>query len=125
MTQPGGNTRRGHLGRFGEDLASAFLQRLGYDILERNWRCARGELDIIARSGHTLVFVEVKTRASVRFGHPLESVTERKLSRIRSLALMWRQVHPHESGLMRVDVVAVLAPAGAPYVIEHLMDVAS
>lgn len=77
---------RGELGRAGEDEAARFLESQGYRVVERNWRTARGEIDIIARRGSTAVFVEVKTRRTSTFGAPEESVTPAKARRIRALA---------------------------------------
>ena len=114
MTQPGGKTHRGNLGKRGEDIAVAHLTRGGYRILDRNWRCARGEIDIVAREGGDLVFIEVKTRSSLAYGHPLESITLVKLARLRGLALAWCQAHPSVSGALRIDAVAVLAPENEP-----------
>lgn len=125
MVQAGGDTHAGRLGRCGEDIAAEHLERQGYRILERNWRCARGEIDIVASRGNQLVFVEVKTRSSLDFGHPLESITLVKLSRLRSLALSWCASHPQVSGVIRIDAVAVIAPRDAPYQVEHLAGVFS
>jgi len=125
MTQPGGDTPRGRLGRLGEDLAVTFLQRAGYHVLDRNWRCSRGEIDVVARDASTLVFVEVKTRTGLAYGHPLESVTVSKLTRLRMLAALWRQAHPAHSGPMRIDAIGVLVPRNAPYAIEHVRGVLS
>lgn len=125
MTQPGGDTPRGRLGRLGEDLAVRYLQRSGYEVLERNWRCARGEIDVVVRDASTLIFVEVKTRTGVAFGHPLEALTERKVARLRSLASLWRQAHPAQRGAMRIDAIGVLVPHNAPYSIEHVRGVFS
>ncbi len=123
MAQPGGDTARGRLGRRGEDIAARFLAESGHQILERNWRCARGEIDIVARREHWLIFVEVKTRSSLQFGHPLESITLSKLARLRRLAMAWCQAHPSVSGAMRIDAVAVVMPAHEPFTVEHLAGV--
>lgn len=123
MTQPGGQTHHGNLGKRGEDIAVAHLVRGGFRILDRNWRCARGEIDIVAREGADLVFVEVKTRSSMAYGHPLESITLTKLARLRGLALAWCQAHPEITGQLRIDAVAVVAPAHAPFRIEHVAGV--
>jgi putative endonuclease len=120
MGQAGGNTDSGRLGRRGEEIAAAHLVGQGYRILDRNWRCARGEIDIVATRGGALVFVEVKTRSSCAYGHPLEAITLSKLARLRALALAWCQVHSERSGAMRIDAIAVLAPRDAPYEVEHL-----
>ncbi len=108
------------LGRRGEDLAAAYLEGRGLAILERNWRCALGEIDIVAREWRTLVFAEVKTRSSVSFGHPLEAITPVKLARLGRLAGEWRAEHSAEPGLMRIDAVAVIAPRDGGPTIEHL-----
>ena len=125
MTQPGGDTARGRLGRRGEDIAARFLADAGYRIVERNWRCSRGEIDIIAQQSQWLVFVEVKTRSSLNYGHPLESITMAKLARLRSLAMEWCTAHPQAIGQVRIDAVAVVAPERAPYTLEHLTGVFS
>jgi putative endonuclease len=108
------------LGRLGETLAADHLARLGLIIVERNWRCSQGEIDIVARDGDELVFVEVKTRSSVAFGHPLESITAVKFARLRRLAAAWCAEHPAKYERVRVDAVAVIAPPGRAPQIEHL-----
>jgi putative endonuclease len=95
------------LGRFGEDLAARHLVDAGAEILDRNWRCRDGELDIVALDGGTVVFCEVKTRTGVRRGTPAEAVDERKVARIRRLAARWLAEHPLRSGPVRFDLVAV------------------
>ncbi|HQJ35005.1 MAG TPA: YraN family protein, partial [Rhodoglobus sp.] len=82
------------LGRRGEEIAARYLASRGLAIVERNWRCPQGEIDLIARDGGELVFVEVKTRSSVAYGHPLESITPVKLARLRRLAAAWCDAHP-------------------------------
>jgi putative endonuclease len=108
------------VGAYGERVAERFLVEAGLVVLERNWRCPLGEIDIVARDGDCLVVCEVKTRSSVAYGHPLEAVTARKAARLRRLALAWveaRGVRPRE---IRVDLVAVLrSPQGAATV-DHL-----
>lgn len=111
------------LGRRGEDLATAYLQSAGLTIVERNWRCPLGEIDIVARDGGWLVVAEVKTRSSVAFGHPLEAITPVKLARLRRLAGEWRAQHPDVTGSLRIDAVAVIAPREGRPVIEHLAGV--
>lgn len=97
------------LGRRGEELAAAFLESAGYTVLDRNWRCARGEIDLVARHGNETVFVEVKTRSSTAFGHPFEAITDRKLARMRRLAHAWTEAHPYRRGSIRIDAIAVIA----------------
>jgi putative endonuclease len=111
------------LGRRGEQLAERHLLARGYRLVERNWRCRQGEIDLVVRDGDALVFVEVKTRSGVAFGHPFEAITPQKLARLRRLAVEWCAVHPGERGRIRIDAVAVLAPRGATPTIEHLVGV--
>ena len=108
------------LGRRGEDLAASHLRARGYLILDRNWRCREGEIDIVARDGDEVVFVEVKTRSSLAYGHPLEAITVRKLARLRLLSGRWCGAHPDAGRRIRIDVVGVIAPRDAPPRIEHL-----
>ena len=112
------------LGKLGERLAAEFLERAGFTIIERNWRCARGEIDLIARDGTETVFVEVKTRSSLAFGHPFEAITDRKLERLRGLAVQWCRDHPVRRGGIRIDAVSVVAPRGVAAQIDHLRAVA-
>jgi len=108
------------LGRRGEAIAARHLVRSGVVIVERNWRCLAGEIDLVARDGDELVFVEVKTRSSVDYGHPLEAITPRKLARLRRLAGEWCLAHPDERGAIRIDAVAVIAPRAGGIEVEHL-----
>ncbi len=108
------------LGRRGERLAERFLTDAGLLILDRNWRCPQGEIDLVARDGDELVFIEVKTRTSTAFGHPLEAITARKLARLRRLAAAWCAEHQTWARGIRLDAVAVLAPPTGEPVIEHL-----
>ncbi len=111
------------LGRRGEDLAAAYLAEHGFDLVERNWRCARGEIDLVAREGDVTVFVEVKTRSSLDYGHPLEAITVVKLARLRRLAALWCAEHEPRAARIRIDVVAIVARTGEPPEIEHLRGV--
>lgn len=108
------------LGRRGEAIAADHLIARGLNIVERNWRCPQGEIDLIARDGFELVFVEVKTRSGVAFGHPLESITVAKLARLRRLAAAWCDTHPGSHDRIRIDAIAVIAPAGEAATVEHL-----
>ncbi|MFN2518487.1 MAG: YraN family protein [Jatrophihabitantaceae bacterium] len=111
------------VGRFGEQLAAAYLRDAGLTILERNWRCSAGELDIVALDGDVLVFVEVKTRSSTAYGDPAEAVNRVKAARLRALALHWLAEHrdgnPYWSQL-RFDVVSVLRLGSGGPSIRHL-----
>lgn len=109
------------LGRYGEDLAARHLVAAGYRIVERNWRCDGGELDIVAQRGGTLVFVEVKTRASARYGLPAEAVSRQKAQRIRGLAVRWIVARRPVFDDARFDVISVFcSAAGAEARVEHV-----
>lgn len=107
------------LGTWGEERAAEFLERLGYRIVERNWRCAHGEIDLVARDRETTVFVEVKTRRGRDFGHPFAAITPTKLGRLHRLAMAWCEAHPGGHGTVRVDGVAVTL-RGSRVEVEHL-----
>jgi putative endonuclease len=95
------------LGDAGEDLAVAHLRKRRYKIIERNYRCKFGEIDIIALDKRALVFIEVKTRSSRRFGSPLTGVTQKKQRQLSKVALSYLQKHGCLSREARFDVVAV------------------
>lgn len=97
--------RRG-LGQRGEDLATRCLTAKGYEIVTRNWRCEGGELDLVARDGESLAFVEVRTRRGRELGSPEESITPAKQARLITLAEAYVQAHDWP-GDWRIDVVAV------------------
>lgn len=116
------------LGRWGEDHAAAYLTRAGYIIIDRNWRCTQGEIDIIATDGRDTVFVEVKTRSGLRFGHPLEAITTSKLARLQRLARAWCDENPMPDvraarRSIRIDAVAIVRRPGNTPVVEHLQRV--
>ncbi|TQM62577.1 YraN family protein [Humibacillus xanthopallidus] len=112
------------LGDYGERLAARYLLAQGVEILDRNWRCVRGELDIVARDGVALVICEVKTRSGEGFGAPYEAVTWRKQRRLRQLGGLWRDDHPEEAaGALRIDVISILCLPGRPARLEHLRGV--
>lgn len=115
MTNP-----RQAMGAYGERLAARHLVEAGLVLLDRNWRSATGEIDIVARDGDTLVLCEVKTRRSPVYGAPAEAVTRRKAARLRRLAVEWLAetgVHPRE---VRFDVVEVFSPRFGPPRVAHL-----
>src|ERR1700710_997680 len=111
------------LGRRGENLATDHLIASGFAIVERNWRCSQGEIDIVAAKDSELVFVEVKTRSSLAFGHPLEAITVAKLARLRRLAAAWCEAHPERHSRIRIDAIAIIAPTHGLVEIEHLRSV--
>jgi len=98
---------RKNKGAWGEDRAAEFLAREGYRILERNYRCSLGEMDIIAREGRTVVFVEVKTRSSERFGPPQAAIGPQKQRRMTAIALCYLKAHGLLCAPARFDVAAV------------------
>ena len=97
------------VGRFGEQRAVDHLLDEGLVVLERNWRCSDGEIDVIAREDDALVFVEVKTRSSRAFGDPAEAVVPAKAARLRRLAARWLVEHKDQHWpVVRFDVIAVI-----------------
>jgi putative endonuclease len=111
------------LGEYGERLAARYLTDHGLVVIDRNWRCARGEIDLVARDGDCLVFCEVKTRRSERFGTPVEAVDWRKTARLRRLAAAWLQAHDEHPGRIRIDVVGIVRPVRGPARVRHLQGV--
>jgi len=111
------------LGRQGEQLAVEHLQRAGLRILDRNWRCAEGEVDIVAAERRTLVICEVKTRSGIRYGTPLEAITRQKRNRLRRLAIRWVVAHGVLFDEVRVDVVGVLRAESGSFTVEHVRGV--
>lgn len=95
------------LGQRGEEIAADYLQQQGYVVLARNWRCRAGELDIVARDGETLAFVEVRARRGDRFGTAEESITPAKQAKLVELAQTYLQEAGLEDVAWRIDVVAV------------------
>ena len=108
------------LGARGERIAAAYLTDVGLRVLDRNWRCRDGELDIVAREGDALVFCEVKTRRGVGYGHPVEAVTPAKRRRLRTLAQRWLAAHDEHAPELRFDVVGVLVRRTGPALVTHL-----
>jgi putative endonuclease len=98
------------LGARGEDAVVTWYEQRGYHIVDRNWRCRDGELDLVARRGDVVVFCEVKARSSSAFGAPVEAVTWHKQKRVRHLARLWLMArHAAAPAGMRFDVASVLA----------------
>lgn len=112
------------VGDRGEDLACAHLERLGWRVLHRNWRCREGEVDVVALDGELLVFCEVKTRRSGRFGAPVEAVGPDKARRLRRLAWAWLAEQDRRGEAFRIDLVGVLCLRAEPVRITHLHGVA-
>ena len=108
------------LGAHGERIAVAYLTDAGLRVLDRNWRCREGELDIVASEGDALVFCEVKTRRATGYGHPVEAVTPAKQRRLKTLAQRWLAAHDEHAPELRFDVVGVLMRPGRPALVTHL-----
>lgn len=118
------HAQRRALGDYGERIAAAYLVDSGMRILDRNWRCSAGEIDIVAADGGLVVVCEVKTRRSVRFGTPFEAITAAKATRLHRLGWMWVKQSSLRCGGLRVDVVAVVLPGGGPATVDHIVGVA-
>ncbi|SJN17963.1 Endonuclease [Microbacterium esteraromaticum] len=111
-------------GRAGEERAAEHLRSQGYAILDRNWRCAQGEIDIVAMRDETLCVVEVKTRSSEAFGHPFEAIDENKRRRLWRLAFAWAEAHPETARRrpIRLHAVGLVGADAATAQLEHLED---
>jgi putative endonuclease len=112
------------LGDYGERLAAAHLVAKGFVILDRNWRCSAGEIDVVAADGDTLVVCEVKTRSGSGFGTPLEAITPAKAGRLHRLGWMWVKHHHVRCAGLRVDVVAIVRASGGGFTVDHIVGVA-
>ncbi len=117
-------TFRTMLGDWGEDAAGKFLEKQGYQILDRKYRCRWGEIDLVARDGEELVFVEVRTRRSNPFGTPQESITEAKVGRMVATCQDYLEKRVDEKSRgetqWRIDLVSVHPSRGRAPRIEHL-----
>ena len=111
------------IGGQGEALASRYLERRGYSIVERNWSCAFGEIDIIARRDATLIFAEVKTRRANSTDDILSGITRQKHERLLRAASQYLHDHGLEEALWRIDAIAVAIPRYRPPQIKHIQDV--
>lgn len=114
-----GSARQG-LGAYGERVALRHLQGQGMVLLDRNWRCGEGEIDLVLREGDVLVVCEVKTRSSVDFGTPHEGVTPAKLARLGRLADAWQRAHGVAAPEVRIDLVGILRPRRGATTVDHV-----
>ncbi|MDO8639567.1 MAG: YraN family protein [bacterium] len=113
-------------GKLGEDVATEYLRKSGFKIIERNFRLRNGEVDIIAieEKTKTLVFVEVKTRTSEKFGTPLEAITFWKLRSLTRVAQYYKMTHPNLPDLLRIDAVSVkISGIGKTPTVEHIKNI--
>lgn len=111
------------VGQYGEWVAAMRLEENGLRVVDRNWRCDEGELDIVALDGEVLAFIEVKTRTSEDFGVPAEAVTPAKATRIRGLAQRWLAAHEHPYSQLRFDVCSLIKAKSGAASFEHLKGV--
>ncbi|MDT9593872.1 YraN family protein [Nocardioides zeae] len=111
---------RAAMGAYGEQLAERHLVAEGMTLLDRNWRCELGEIDLVLRDGATLVVCEVKTRSSEAYGTPFEAVDALKLQRLRRLASRWMRAHGVHARHVRIDMVGVIRPRKGPSTLEHV-----
>lgn len=109
------------LGRKGEQLARTYLEEKGYRIIVTNWRHGRAEIDLIAESGGTLIFVEVKTRSSSHFGQPDEFVGPKKEQQLAKAACAYMEQVRYQ-GEIRFDIIAILLSSHAPAEVNHIQD---
>jgi putative endonuclease len=113
--------KRRETGILGEKLARDLLKKRGYRIIDTNYRCPHGEIDIVARKKDILVFIEVRTKKSLEFGSPEESITPMKKERMRTTALHYLQTHDDVPPMWRIDMVAIeLDQRGKPSRIDIL-----
>jgi putative endonuclease len=113
------------LGGWGEQRAAEYLETKGYRILDRNVRTPYGEIDLVAETNLQLVFVEVKTRSSTRFGQPEEAIDEDKLTHMIESAESYLIEHPNLEGDWRIDVIAILLRPGREPEITHFENAVS
>lgn len=111
------------LGKWGEDLAADYLQHKGYTIIERDWKSGRRDLDIVAKNGNVIVFVEVKTRRNSLYGQPEEAVDYRKLQSLQQAINHYIKFR-HISQEVRFDIISIVGTIGAEPDIQHIQDVA-
>ena len=111
------------LGKEGEQAAADYLAERGFRILDRNWRCAAGEIDIVAVDRHSLVICEVKTRSGTGYGTPLEAVGRAKRTRLRRLAVAWLNAHGARFDQIRIDVIGLLRDGSGGFTVEHVRGV--
>lgn len=117
-------TRNKIVGVFGENAVVDFIHQQGASIVDRNWRVKEGEIDIVAQlDDGSFAFVEVKTRTSITYGHPLESINSAKAHRLQRLALAWLATHQSLGHEYRIDCAAVIISANGKFTIEYRKNV--
>ncbi len=110
------------IGKAGEDLACRYIEELGYKVINRNWHFSKNsEIDIIAKDKNTLVFIEVKTRTSQNFGHPLEAITKNKLEKIFTAVLAYINQCKIDYKSYRIDAISIIGLSSPK--IEHIKNI--
>jgi putative endonuclease len=109
-------------GKLGEQLATTYLQNIGYTLLDLNWRHHHWELDIVAAIGNTLHFVEVKTRTSLQFGHPEQHISVKKMRHLKNAACHYHYLHPNYKNI-QFDVISIMIEPGNEPEIYFIEDV--
>ncbi len=104
--------KRHQIGKLGEDLAVKYLEQIGYKVIERNFECRQGEIDIIALDKNEIVFIEVKTRTSIKFGTPIDAVNEIKQKHLLKAVKYYLYSRNLENEFVRIDVIEI-------YLYEH------
>lgn len=125
MGKKNGKAEQSHnkeMGKRGESAAARYLELRGYDVVDRNWTCPAGEADIVAFDGCTLVFVEVKTRASLEKGFPSEAVTPEKRARYEKIACWYLRENDYVDIPVRFDIIAMVVVARDRAVVRHYRD---
>ncbi|QYK61594.1 MULTISPECIES: YraN family protein [Paenibacillus] len=117
----GSKDQRKAKGAMGEEAAALFLENLGYRIIERNWRCRSGEIDLIAKQEHILVFIEVRSRSSSKYGTPAESVTARKIAQVRQTAAVYLHMNGIGEAPIRFDMISAQLTDEKAVVTDHLI----
>lgn len=118
----GSKDQRKAKGALGEQAAASFLENLGYRIIERNWRCRSGEMDLIASREDTLVFIEVRSRSSSNYGTPAESITARKITQVRQTAAVYLHMNGIRDIPIRFDMISVRLIDETAVVTEHIIE---
>jgi putative endonuclease len=120
MTRTAAGAIKQALGAYGETLAARHLVEQGMVLLDRNWRCEAGEIDLVLRDGDVLVVCEVKTRSSVLYGTPHEAVTDIKVARLRRLAVRWLEERGIAVRDIRIDLVGIVRPRRGSSALDHV-----
>lgn len=121
MSRPAGDGNK-EFGDRGEQIAAEHLARAGYTVVARNYRIGHREVDLVARRGEVVAFVEVKTRAGLGYGHPLEAITRQKRREIQTVAQCWVDRNGSPDDVYRFDAIAIILAAGGDPRIEHVED---